>query len=46
MSRPKHNAREGENMSEKQARELLDGLTYEDKLKLYEFIQAIRAQRG
>lgn len=33
-------------MSEKQARALLDALTYEDKLKLYEFIQSLRAQRG
>lgn len=46
MSRPRHNAREGENMSEKQARELLDGLTNEEKIKLYEFILMLRAKRG
>lgn len=33
-------------MSEKQARELLGSLTYEDKLKLYEFILMLRAKRG
>lgn len=33
-------------MSEKQARELLDGLTNEEKNKLYEFILMLRAKRG
>ena len=46
MSRPRHNAREGENMSKEEARELLDGLTNEEKIKLYEFILMLRAKRG
>lgn len=33
-------------MSEKQARELLDGLTNEEKIKFYEFILMLREKRG